>query len=225
MPRSFAVVAVVAAVSAAPAVAQDSRFAVGPQIGTTGIGAEVQFLASDRLVLRAGGDFLKVDEEFESDGIDYDGELDFSTGSVFVDLHPFANPFFVSAGAYFGGREVDLVAQSAGGSVEIGDQIFTAEQAGRIQGDLSFGDTAPFVGLGWNNTFRTEGRWGFKAVVGAAFGEDPEASLRRTGGVAIPAEVQTLLDAELRQEERELEEDADDFKVFPVLQVGLTYRF
>lgn len=225
MTRLFLLAATAVALLAAPALAQESRFAAGPQIGTTGLGAEVQFRATDRITLRVGGDFLKVDEEFESDGIAYDGELDFTTGSAFVDLHPFESPFFVSAGAYFGGRDVDLVAQSAGGDVEIGDQIFTAEQAGQITGDLTFGDFAPFVGLGWNNTFRTDGRWGFKAVVGAAFGEDPEATLTRTGGVALPAPVQTALDAELRDEERELENDADDFKVFPVLQLGLTYRF
>lgn len=223
--KCLVAVAALAAAIAAPVFAQDSRFAVGPQIGTTGVGAEAQFQINDRIVIRGGADWLDLDEDFSSDGIEYEGSVDFSTASAFVDFHPFDSSFLISAGAYFGKRDVQVTGRSSGANVEIGDQIFTAEQAGQIEGDLTFGDVAPFVGIGWNNTFRKEGRWGFKAVAGAAFGEDPEATLRRTGGVALPAQVQADLDRELREEEQELEDDADDFKVFPVLQVGLTYRF
>jgi hypothetical protein len=90
---------------------------------------------------------------------------------------------------------------------------------------VDFGGTAPFLGLGYNNTFRTAGRIGFKAVLGVAFGEDPTVDLQRTGGEPLPAAIRTQFDQELRNEEAELQEDAKDLKTLPVVQVGLTYRF
>ena len=60
-----------AALSAAPALAQTSgRVALGAQIGTTGVGAEVQVQASPMLTLRAGGDLFTYEEEFETDDFD-----------------------------------------------------------------------------------------------------------------------------------------------------------
>jgi opacity protein-like surface antigen len=218
--------AVSALVCASAAQAQDGRFAIGPQVGTTGVGIEAQFKVSDRITLRGGFDSLSFDEEVEGDGILYDGELDFSTGGIFADLHPTGGAFFLSAGVYFGDRRVNVSGTPAPGTtVEIGDDTFTAAQVGTLNGTLDFGSTAPFMGLGWNNTFTRSRRWGFKFLVGAAFGSDPDATLTRVGGSALSPADQARLDAELRAEEIEIEKEADRFKVFPVVQLGLAYRF
>lgn len=217
--------ALIAAAAAGAASAQTSeRFAIGVVGGTTGVGVEGQFRAAPRVNVRVTGDFFSYDEEFATDDVDYDAEIDFNTIGGFVDLHPFDNPFFVSAGVYAGERAVQVNATSDT-SAEIGDVIFTPAQIGTLTGEVDFGGAAPFLGIGFNNTFRTGGRIGFKAVVGAAFGGDPEVRLARTGGAPLPANIQAQFDQELRDEERELQEDVDDLKTFPVVQVGLTYRF
>lgn len=221
----FALAATAVAV-AGSASAQDSsgRFAVGVQAGTTGLGAEAQFQATDYLNVRAGGDVFRYEEEFETDDIRYDGEADFTTLSAFVDLHPFRNSFFVSGGGFFGERTVQ-VAGTPARDVVIAGQIFPPPRFGRLVGEADFGSSAPFLGVGFNNTFRTGGRIGFKALVGAAFGESPSVDLRREGGDALPPAVQAEFDADREREERELEQDVEDFKTLPVVQVGLTYRF
>lgn len=200
------------------------RFAVGVNAGTTGFGVEGQFRATDMINIRVGGDFFNYEEDFSTDDVDYTGDIDFKTASAFVDLHPFNNALFVSGGAYAGERTVGFDATSST-SAEIGNVVFTAAQIGTLEGQADFGDFAPFVGIGFNNTFRTSGPIGFKAVIGAAFGEEPTVTLRRSGGIPLPTAIQTQFDAELRNEERELEEDASDLKTFPVVQVGLSYRF
>lgn len=211
---------------ASAAQAQDGRFAIGAQAGTTGVGIEAQFKVSDRVTIRGGFDSLGFDEEVEGDDILYNGELDFSTGGVFADLHPTGGAFFVSAGVYFGDRQVTVSGTPAPGTtVEIGDDVFTAAEVGTLSGALDFGGTAPFVGLGWNNTFTTSRRWGLKFLVGAAFGSDPEATLTRTGGTVLPPADQARLDAELQAEAMEIEQEADGFTVYPVVQLGLAYRF
>jgi hypothetical protein len=225
MLRTVSAALLAAAALAGSAAAQDSsRFALGVQAGTTGFGVEGQFQAAPQINLRAGADFFQYDETFSSSDVDYAGEIEFNTASAFVDYHPFDNGFFVSGGGYVGDRTVDFSATS-NSNAEIGNVIFTPTQIGTLQGEADFGGFAPFVGVGFNNTFRTAGRIGFKAVVGAAFGQDPDVTLRRSGGATLPTNIQQQFDAELKNEERELEQDAEDFKTLPVVQVGLTYRF
>lgn len=227
MKVSLLISAAVAALClAGTASAQDGRFALGANVGTTGLGLEAQFKASDRITLRGGFDSLQFDEEVEGDDILYDGELDFTTGGVFADFHPTGGAFFLSAGAYFGDRNVTVIGTPTPGSiVEIGDDTFTAAEVGTLEGELDFGGTAPFVGLGWNNTFTTERRVGFKFLVGAAFGQDPDATLTRVGGTPLSPADQASFDAELRNEEAEIEDEADGFTIYPVVQVGLAFRF
>ena len=219
------VLALLATSAAGAASAQSSeRFAVGVTAGTTGFGVEGQFQAAPRINLRVAGDLFSYDTDFATDDVNYEAEIDFSQVGGFVDLHPFDNSLFVSGGLYAGDRSVEVSATS-NRPAEIGNVVFTPQQIGTLTGSVDFGGAAPFLGVGFNNTFRTAGRIGFKAVVGAAFGEEPTVSLRRTAGEPLPAAIQTQFDQELRNEERELQEDAEDLKTLPVVQVGLTYRF
>lgn len=219
----FIAAASLAVACASGASAQD-RFAVGGQVGTTGVGLEAKFKLNDRFGVRGTLDTLQWEHEIDTDDIRYDGDLDFNTAGLFLDFHPTGGPFFISAGSYFGERKVDVKGTSRGGPVEIGGQVFTAEQTGTLTGDVDFGDTAPFVGLGWDGAFNSDRRLGFKALVGAAFGDDPQANLARTGGVPLPPALQARLDAALAEQEREIEDEVD-FSVYPVVQLGLSYRF
>jgi hypothetical protein len=217
--------ALAATLMAGSAAAQtDGRVAVGVQAGSTGLGGEVQFRVLPILTLRAGGDMFSYEDEFDGGRFQYDGEAEFSTVSAMADVHPFDNAFMVSAGAYFGERTVEVAARPSGFET-IGGVTLTPAQFGSLVGDADFGSMAPFVGVGFNNTFRTRGRIGFKAVLGATFGEDPSVELRRDGGTALAPNVQAAFDVEREREERELEQDLEDFKILPVAQVGLSFRF
>lgn len=217
--------AVASALAASAASAQN--FAVGAQAGTTGIGVSGQYKLNDRFVVRGDLDSFKYDIDVEGDDADltYEGEIDFGTVGLFVDYHPGGGSFFLSGGAYLGKREVSISGRgNPGTAVEVGDQVYTAEQVGTITGTADFGDAAPFLGLGWNTAFTADGAIGFRFLAGAAFGSDAEVKLGRSGGTATGATA-TAIDNELREEERELQENVDGVSVYPVVQIGLSYRF
>lgn len=219
-------VAATALLTATAGQAQDGRFALGANAGTTGLGVEAQVMVNPKLTLRGGFDSLAFDQEVDGEDILYDGEIDFSTGGIFADVHPTGGAFFLSGGIYFGDRQLTVSATpEPGTTVEIGDEQFAAAEVGTLGGQLDFGGTAPFVGLGWNNTFTKDRRIGFKFLVGAAFGSDPSATLARTGGATLSPAVQADLDAELRAEELEIEDEVEGFTIYPVVQIGLAYRF
>ena len=205
--------------------AQSSRplspFAIGGQIGTPGIGVQVEYWLTKGLTLRGSFDALNWDVDDTYDGIDYDAEIDFSSPGAFVDWRPAGNAFLISAGAYFGDRNVWLDATPTGPTT-IGSATFTPAQIGTLTGQIELENTAPFIGIGYDNTFTKGGRLGFRVLAGAAFGDEPRVHLNASGGTLSndPA-----FQARLAEEEARIQAEADDYKVLPVVQMGVTYRF
>jgi len=189
--------------------------------GTTGLGAEVQLSLGPVFVVRGGIDTLGYDFDQSYSDVDYSGRFDFDTVSGFVDLHPFLNGFLISGGVYVGDRTIDLNGQPTA-PVEIGGATFTPAQVGTLSGRIKLSETAPFVGVGYDDSFIREGRWGFRGIVGVAWSQEPEVGLSSSGGTLSndPA-----FRARLDQEARDIQEDAKDKAFFPVVQLGVTARF
>lgn len=210
-----------AALAIGSAGAAHAQVAVSGSLGTTGGAVEVQTQIAPAIQLRGGYNYLQYGVDDTYDDIAYDGDLDLTTWGAFVDLRPFTNSFIVTAGAYFGEKRLDLNATPTA-SVQIGNQTFTPAQVGTLSlaGDLS--DAAPFVGLGWDTTFQGGQGLGFKFIAGAMFTGSPDVNLISTGGSLSN---DSNFQAQLAVEEQNLKDDIDAFKVYPVVQLGLTYSF
>jgi hypothetical protein len=199
----------------------DDSLAIGVNAGTPGAGVQVEARFGPIFVLRGGVETLGYDFDASYDDVDYGGRLDFDTISAFVDLHPLANAFTVSGGAYIGPRSVAIEATPSA-PVTLGGQTFSPAQVGTLSGEIKLKDVAPYLGVGFDNTFTGAGRWGFRATAGVAWSEKPEVSLDSSGGTLSndPA-----FRARLAQEAGNIQSDAEDYGLFPVVQVGLNYRF
>lgn len=200
------------------------RWAVSPVLGTDGIGGDLAFLATPSLVFRARGTWLGVGHGETYDGVRYDGRLKFATGGLFLDVHPLpgmAHPLFLSAGVMKGRRKASIIATPKG-SITYNGHVYTAAEVGTVRGDIALPDTAPFVGLGWDNTFDTQGPFGFKLMAGVAASRDPKVTLTSTGGLLSMA---PMLAADLKAEEAKIRSAADHLRYYPVVSTGLTYKF
>ena len=200
--------------------AAQAQVAVGGGIGTTGVTVEAQMKIVPGIVLRGGYNYLQYEADDTFDDIAYQGDLDLNTFGAFADFHPFGNSFFITGGAYLGEKSLDLTATPTA-NVQIGNQTFTPAQVGTLgmTGDLE--DTAPFVGLGWDTTFENPGI-GLKFVAGAMFTGSPQVNLVSTGGSLSN---DPNFQAQLTVEEQNLQDDVDNYEVYPVVQLGLTYSF
>lgn len=211
---------------AAPTTAQ---VAVGPKAGTTGLGAELSFPVGSRLAARAQGAAGEYDEDFDTDRLTYDGEIDVSGALVTLDLHPFASGFRLSAGVYLHDTELRGTAPVADLLDAEGIQIplFLTVDLGDVRGRGTYGSTAPYAGLGWGKSPRDRG-WGFSLDVGVAFLDDPDVELELTAvALSDPLGVpfHEALDRAVADEERRLERELDDYRTFPVISLGASYRF
>ena len=189
--------------------------------GTTGVGAEVQLSLGPVFVVRGGVDSLGYDFDESYGDVDYSGRFDFDTVSGFVDLHPFLNGWLISGGAYVGDRTINLNGRP-NAPVEIGGATFTPAEVGTLSGRIKLSDTAPFVGVGYDDSFYREGRWGFRGMVGMAWSQTPEVGLSASGGTLSN---DPTFRARLEQEARDIQEEAEDKAFFPVVQLGVTARF
>lgn len=212
--------AALAAGSGIGAQAAYAQVAVGGSIGTTGASVEAQVKITPTIQLRGGYNYFQYGVDETYDDILYDGDLDLTTWGAFVDLHPFSNSFMVTAGAYFGDKKLGLSATPTS-NVEIGNQTFTPAQVGTLAMDGDLEDVAPFVGIGWDTTFENPGI-GFKVIAGAMFTGSPQVNLVSTGGtLSNDSNFQT----QLAIEEQNLQDDIDDYEIYPVVQAGLTFSF
>ena len=193
---------------------------IGTGVGTAGVEAQGALKLNDAFSVRASGNYFNYDVEDQTyDDVSYNGQLDMNSGGLFLDVKPFQNAFTVTVGAFYGGREMSLSAQPTT-NVDIGGTLYTPAEVGTIEAGISFGETAPYVGFGYDSTFTGEGRLGFRATLGVAVGE-VSATLSSTGGTLSNT---PGLNAELQQEADLVVADADALKYYPVLSIGFTYR-
>lgn len=221
--RLIPVVAAALLLSAGSALAQSAEpgIAVGATAGTSGVGLDVQVKVGPIFTLRGSLDRLNWGADERYAGIDYQGDLTFDTVGGFIDMHPLANGFLISGGAYVGDRDIALAATPTG-PVEIGGQTFTPGQVGTLNGSIKLSGVAPFIGLGWDDTFHRRSRWGFRAIAGVAWSDAPEVVLTSTGGSLSN---DATLRARLRDESQNITDEAEGYGLFPVIQVGLNYKF
>ncbi len=221
--RLIPLAAVALLLSAGSALAQSSEpgIAVGATAGTSGVGLDVQIKLGPIFTLRGSTDRLTHSADQSYDGVDYTGDLTFDTVGAFIDMHPLANGLLISGGAYLGDRDIALAA-TPNGPVEIGGQTYSSGQVGTLNGAVKLSDVAPFVGIGWDDTFYRNSRWGIRAIVGVAWSDEPEVALTSTGGSLSN---DPTFQARLRDESQRITEETEGYGLFPIVQVGLNYKF
>lgn len=170
--------------------------------------------------LRFGVGALSFDYDDEFSDIDYDFELDLLTFPITLDWYPFDEKFHISAGVVFNETDVSLDGRG-NGSVEIDGITYTAAEVGNLSGSLDFDNVAPYIGIGWGNAFGKSRRWGFVTDLGVAFTGSPDVALSATGTLASDPTFR----AHLANEEADLQDDLDDFKIYPVFSANLYFRF
>ena len=198
-------------------------FSVGVGVGSNGLLVEGAVRLSDQLVVRGQGAFMDFNYGFNSSGIRYAGRFHFNTGGAFLDWHPAANPWMITGGGVFGERKVNVSAKPAlNGTITIHGVVYPVTEVGSVVGKVDYGDAAPFVGAGWDNTYYTRRGWGFRALAGVAFGQDPpEAQIHAVGPFATNPSVVSNVQAD----QATLRHDAGDYSYYPVVQMGVNYRF
>ena len=194
--------------------------AVGVGGSTLGYQVTLSQSLSENINLKLAYHTASQSFDGETDGVNYDYDFDFESTGILIDWHVFGGGFRLTTGALINDNEIYAQSDISGLTIEVGDTIFTSAEVGRLEGDISFDSYAPYLGLGWGRSISD----GFSFVfdLGMVFQGEPTVNLQTVGGTLSNNPL--LLD-EVEREEQELQEDANDFDIYPVVSLGLFYNF
>jgi len=190
-------------------------------VGTPGIGIALSTPLSPTFSARFGLNAFNYDDRVSQSGIDYQADLKLRSGLILLDWYPAGSGFRVSGGLVFNENYLDARGVARDGSFSIGGVSYPAAQVGELSGEVRFRSLAPYVGFGYSKGFGRDGRWGVTFDAGVIVQGKPEVSLTARG----PAADDPAFQQSLAQEERDLEDDLDSFRYFPVLSLGVRYGF
>ena len=200
-----------------------NKFALGIGAGTTGYSISGTFGLTKTTNLRAI--YASYDDTLNetNSGIDYVYDLDLSTTSLLLDWHPFKGRFRLSAGVVNNGNEYRATAAQNTGSITVGNQTFSTAQLGTLKAEVDTDSVVPYLGIGWGNAISQKGgALSFSADIGVIFQGDPTVTLTTEG---TDASIQSQVTTQLAVEKSQLEDDLDDFKFYPVVNISMAYRF
>jgi hypothetical protein len=212
--------AALATLSAAPALAGSGTLAVGLTAGTLGVGPELSIRPAEKLGIRASVNWLSLARDEDVNDIDYNGDLGLLSVGATVDWYPFDGGFRVSAGGRWNGNDIELSATPSN-DVTIGGTTYTPAEIGRLKGTVEANAFAPVLMLGWGGDLSPGFTFGVEA--GVMYQGTPEIkNLRARGGLL---EDDPGLLGDLEDEEQRIEDKVDAYKLWPIVQVMVLYRF
>ena len=189
--------------------------------GTLGGGMQASYVINPYLSTRLLFNRYNYDYTGTKEQINYDFTLHLESYAAMLDWHPFAGIFRVSAGYFSNKNELDALGQPQNGNYIINGTTYSASQVGTLTGVISFRSYVPYLGIGWSTLGTSSTGLGFEFDLGALFQGSPSAKLSASGSLANNPQFQS----DLAQEQDQLQNDVNFFKVYPVVTIGLSFRF
>ncbi|MGJ9419565.1 hypothetical protein ACHAC9_17655 [Massilia sp. CMS3.1] len=218
------IVSILLVTLAAASTAQAREIATTVDLGTTGLGLHLSTPVAPNLNARVGLNFASYSYDGNTSDVEYDFKLKLATVDALLDYHPWGSAFRVSGGLVYNGNSIDANAKpNANGTYTINGRTYSSAMVGDLSGKIDFRKTAPYLGIGWGNAVAAAG-WGFGMDLGVAFQGSPKTSLASRGCTA-PAPVCAQVANDVAAENAKLADEVKDFKLYPVIRVGVSYRF
>lgn len=197
--------------------------ALGPKFGTTGIGLEVVFGINDYLNLRSGFNYGTFTWSQEFGDSDYDMDVTMTSVPLLVDIQPFGGHFRITAGLFFQpGTEADIDSTPTE-PTQIGEHTYNPDTIGTLKGTIEVdGVVAPYLGIGFGNAVAEDQLLTFTLDIGVIF-QAYDTSLT-ADGAGMTAQLDTFRE-DVAKEADNIQSDLDDWKIFPVLTLGLAWHF
>ena len=134
------------------------------------------------------------------------------------------------------GNRLDAIATVPGGEdFSLGDEDLISNPANPVTGtaNLTFRKAAPSLLMGWGNIVpRGDRRWSIPVEFGVVFSGAPTMDLNLTGSACTRngancrnIATDPTLQAEVAQEEAQMNDDISVLKLLPVVSIGFSFKF
>jgi hypothetical protein len=148
------------------------------------------------------------------DDFTYSGDLNLSSVSALADWFPFeSGTFRLTAGAFINLNKADLILTPTE-TYTMGGTTYSPEDLGTLTAKIDFNKVSPYFGIGFGNPTGGEPGLDFIIDIGAIYQGSPKASMHAEGLLAPTA-----------GQASELENNLNWFRFYPVVSLGLSYKF
>ncbi len=212
-----------------PAAGQ-AQVELAAKAGSLGLGLELTAGISPQVDFRLGANgFSYTDDHRRISQIEYDATAKLRNATALLDWHPGGGAFRLTGGVLYNDSRIEGNSLApASGVYDIGGVPVPVALVGTLKGKIDFDPIAPYLGFGWSNPLSSDRKVGFFFDVGAFYQGRGKATLTPVIPAGSPLEnpvARQALDILLQREERDIEKDAADYPVYPVVALGLSFRF
>jgi hypothetical protein len=197
---------------------------LGVYASSAGVGAALTVGVLPVLNVRAGGQAFSLSRTRVESGTSYDATVRLRSAMLLVDVHPLAGSFRASAGIYYSRNEVTARSDEST-FVTLDGTRYPVALFGQVSGTASARRVCPYAGIGWGNAVKAGRPVRLAVDVGVSYQGSPEIAVSAEPSIAVPPDVEQRFRADLERERQRIEDDAEDYTLYPVVSVGLSYRF
>jgi hypothetical protein len=190
------------------------------QIGTEGGGIGYGHAFGSLANVRAEFNGVSFSHSFNSGGLHYDGTATLAHAGLYGDFFPAPSvvPFRFTAGVLIGGDNVDADATSMSGTYTINGVAYPT-LGESIHARAKYPVVRPYLGIGFGHSPLATKGFSMFVDAGVAYGK-PKVDFD------VPADIVAEAgQANVNAEEQSLQNTADRLRFYPIVKVGVTYRF
>ncbi|MBN1301000.1 MAG: hypothetical protein JW995_07260 [Melioribacteraceae bacterium] len=195
--------------------AQD--YGVALRVSTLGVAVEGMRSFGTTMNARIGFAMFSISQNGGGGTEDYTyvADADLSSIAMLTDWFPFGQTFRITAGLLMNlnKAEINLVPTK---TYTIGGDIYTPEKLGTMTAKVDFNKFAPYIGVGIGNPLSGDSGFKFTFDLGTMYQGTPNIGLSATGLISPSA---------APDQEQTLENNLKWFKWYPIVSLGLTYKF
>lgn len=211
-------------------------------VGTQGVGFNLGYEFNSTYKLRFRGAWLGYNRNDRWDDMNVHTKVQGSNFGVLLDVHPFGGSFHVSAGLNIAPISVDMNGKMDGFNTEqyvgkiytFGGYDYKVEKGqGWVRGEYKWHSLQPYIGIGWSSDGSGESGLYFSCDLGinimgsGSFSVSSSSNVKQrpTGTYKWEDLNGDMLKNSIKEEGKDFFKIADKLYVYPVLQIGVGYRF
>ena len=210
--RRFFLSVVAAAITCSPLAASATE--VGVRASSLGLGIEVSQSIAPLIDARVMTGAYSFNANGTAQGLNYTSNVKLNNFAAVADLHVPLSSIRFTGGALFNSNRITLTGQPSGTTYTVNGNTYPSAAVGTINGDVTFNNISPYIGLGFDGTAKH--RVGVSFDAGAVFQGSPK--VRLTSSNPSPSAQFT---ADLNQAQQKAQSNFNYFSVYPVVTITL----
>ncbi len=198
------------------------------RVSTLGLGLDYVYTLNEYTDIRLNVNGWSRETILDKTDVLYDAKLKLQNFGAIYDYYPGASVFRISAGVYYIGNSFDIVANPiSDASYTFNGNHYSVADIGNVSGGIDFQRLSPYIGFGGGSSPNGDGIFGTGIALSFDIGAlytNYDANLV-SNNCSLEQIDCSLLERDVEIERVKLEGELNSLKWYPVISLGLSFKF